>query len=164
MTIGRQDYQWRHESILYGWKEGAAHKWYGQRNKDTVIESDVDIEDLSKKELIALVEQLLESIPGSIIRFDRPTRNDLHPTMKPLGLLGYLIKNSSLKGDLIVDLFGGSGSTLIASEQMDRICYTMELDPRYCDAIIKRYIALAGEEEIKVIRDGQTIPYTRFEP
>lgn len=164
MTIGRQDYQWRHESILYGWKEGAAHKWYGQRNKDTVIESDVDIEDLSKKELIALVEQLLESIPGSIIRFDRPTRNDLHPTMKPLGLLGYLIKNSSLKGDLIVDLFGGSGSTLIASEQMDRICYTMELDPRYCDAIIKRYIALAGEEEIKVIRDGQTIPYTRLEP
>jgi len=84
--------------------------------------------------------------------------------MKPLGLLGYLIKNSSLKGDLIVDLFGGSGSTLIASEQMDRICYTMELDPRYCDAIIKRYIALAGEEEIKVIRDGQTIPYTRLEP
>lgn len=164
MTIGRQDYQWRHESILYGWKEGAAHKWYGQRNKDTVIESDVDIEDLSKKELIALVEQLLESIPGSIIRFDRPTRNGLHPTMKPLGLLGYLIKNSSLKGDLIVDLFGGSGSTLIASEQMDRICYTMELDPRYCDAIIKRYIALAGEEEIKVIRDGQTIPYTRLEP
>lgn len=164
MTIGRQDYQWRHESILYGWKEGAAHKWYGQRNKDTVIENDIDIKDLSKEELVELVEQLLESLPGTIIRFDRPMKNDLHPTMKPLGLLGYLIRNSSIEGDLVVDLFGGSGSTLITCEQMNRICYTMELDPRYCDAIVKRYIALVGDEEVKVIRDGQTIPYTRLEP
>lgn len=159
MTIGRQDYQWRHESILYGWKEGAAHKWYGQRNKDTVIENDIDIEDLSKEELVELVEQLLESLPGTIIRFDRPMKNDLHPTMKPLGLLGYLIRNSSIEGDLVVDLFGGSGSTLITCEQMNRICYTMELDPRYCDAIVKRYIALVGDEEVKIIRKGKAIPY-----
>lgn len=159
MTIGRQDYQWRHESILYGWKEGAAHKWYGQRNKDTVIENDIDIEDLSKEELVEIVEQLLESLPGTIIRFDRPMKNDLHPTMKPLGLLGYLIRNSSIEGDLVVDLFGGSGSTLITCEQMNRICYTMELDPRYCDAIVKRYIALAGDEEVKIIRKGKAIPY-----
>lgn len=162
MTIGRQDYQWRHESILYGWKEGAAHRWYGQRNKDTVIESDIDIESLSKKELVYLVEQLLESLPGTVIRFDRPTKNDLHPTMKPIGLLGYLIKNSSVEGDLIVDLFGGSGSTLIASEQMNRKCYTMDLDSKYCDAIIKRYIALTGDENIKVIRGEQVIPYTEI--
>lgn len=162
MTIGRQDYQWRHESILYGWKEGAAHRWYGQRNKDTVIESDIDIESLSKKELVYLVEQLLESLPETVIRFDRPTKNDLHPTMKPIGLLGYLIKNSSVEGDLIVDLFGGSGSTLIASEQMNRKCYTMDLDPKYCDAIIKRYIALTGDENIKVIRGEQVIPYTEI--
>jgi len=159
MTIGRQDYQWRHESILYGWKEGAAHKWYGQRNKDTVIESDIDIEDLSKEKLVELVEQLLESLPGTIIRFDRLMKNDLHPTMKPLGLLGYLIRNSSIEGDLVVDLFGGSGSTLITCEQMNRICYTMELDPRYCDAIVKRYIALVGDEEVKVIRKGKAILY-----
>lgn len=162
LTIGRQDYQWRHESILYGWKEGAAHRWYGQRNKDTVIESDIDIESLSKKELVYLVEQLLESLPETVIRFDRPTKNDLHPTMKPIGLLGYLIKNSSVEGDLIVDLFGGSGSTLIASEQMNRKCYTMDLDPKYCDAIIKRYIALTEDESIKVIRGEQVIPYTEI--
>lgn len=162
LTIGRQDYQWRHESILYGWKEGASHRWYGQRNKDTVIESDIDIESLSKKELVYLVEQLLESLPETVIRFDRPTKNDLHPTMKPIGLLGYLIKNSSVEGDLIVDLFGGSGSTLIASEQMNRKCYTMDLDPKYCDAIIKRYIALTGDENIKVIRGEQVIPYTEI--
>ena len=160
LIIGRQDYQWRHEPILYGWKEGAAHRWYGQRNKDTVIESDIDIESLSKKELVYLVEQLLESLPETVIRFDRPTKNDLHPTMKPIGLLGYLIKNSSVEGDLIVDLFGGSGSTLIASEQMNRKCYTMDLDPRYCDAIVKRYIAYKeNDTDVYLVRDGTKTPF-----
>lgn len=163
LTIGRQDYQWRHESIIYGWKEGSAHKWYGQRNKDTVIESDIDLNDLSKKELIEFVERLVEDIPQSIIRFDRPTKNDIHPTMKPLGLLGYLTKNSSIEEDLIVDLFGGSGSALITSEQLNRICYTMDIDPKYCDAIVKRYITFTGDEDVKVIRDGTTIPYTEIE-
>lgn len=162
LTIGRQDYQWRHESIIYGWKEGAGHKWYGRRNKDTVIESDIDLESLSKKELIELVEKLEEVTPQSIIRYDRPTKNDLHPTMKPLGLLGYLIKNSSIEGSLVVDLFGGSGSTLMASEQLNRMCYIMELDPKYCDAIVKRYIALTGDEDVKVIRDEQEMPYTEI--
>lgn len=159
LTIGRQDYQWRHESIIYGWKEGKGHKWYGQRNKNTVIENDVDINDLSKAELKELIEMLLEDEPGTVIRFDRPTKNDLHPTMKPIGLIGYLIKNSSIEGSLIVDLFGGSGSTLMASEQMKRICYIMELDPKYCDAIVNRYIQHAGDENVKVIRGGNTIKY-----
>lgn len=159
LTIGRQDYQWRHESILYGWKEGAAHKWYGKRDKNTVLDSDIDIDSLSKKELIELVEKLLEDTPETTIRFDRPTKNELHPTMKPIGLLGYIIKNSSIEGNLIVDLFGGSGSTLITSEQMNRICYTMEMDPRYCDAIVKRYSQTAGDDKIKLIRKGRAIPY-----
>lgn len=160
LTIGRQDYQWRHESIIYGWKEGVAHKWYGQRDKDTVIENDIGIEELSKTELVELVEQLLENTPGTIIRFDRPTKNDLHPTMKPIGLLGYLIKNSSVEGNLIADLFGGSGSTLITCEQTTRKCYTMELDPRYCDAIVKRYIAYKeNDTDVYLVRDGTKTPF-----
>nr|WP_156778905.1 site-specific DNA-methyltransferase [Clostridium formicaceticum] len=159
LTIGRQDYQWRHESILYGWKEGAGHKWYGKRDKNTVLESDIDLESLNKTELIELLERLLDETPETTIRFDRPTKNDLHPTMKPIGLIGYLLKNSSVEGNLVVDLFGGSGSTLIASEQMNRICYTMDMDPRYCDAIVKRYIQATGDDRVQVIRKGQAIPY-----
>ena len=108
-VMGRQDYQWRHEPILYGWKEGAGHYFIDDRKQSTVLE------------------------------FDKPTRNAEHPTMKPIDLLVYLIKNSSKENDLILDLFGGSGSTLIAAEQVKRCCYTMELDPKYCDVIVKRW-------------------------
>lgn len=117
-VMGRQDYQWRHEPILYGWKEGAGHYFVDNRKQSTVLE------------------------------FDKPSRNAEHPTMKPIDLLVYLIKNSSKENDLILDLFGGSGSTLIAAEQTKRICYTMELDPRYCDVIIKRWENLTGEKAI----------------
>lgn len=117
-VLGRQDYQWRHEPILYGWKEGASHYFIDDRKQSTVLE------------------------------FDKPMRNAEHPTMKPIDLLVYLIKNSSKENDLILDLFGGSGSTLIAAEQTKRICYTMELDPRYCDVIIKRWENLTGEKAI----------------
>lgn len=117
-VIGRQDYQWRHEPILYGWKEGAGHYFVDDRKQSTVLE------------------------------FDKPSRNAEHPTMKPIDLLVYLIKNSSKENDLIVDLFGGSGSTLIAAEQTKRICYTMELDPKYCDVIVKRWETLTGEKAI----------------
>lgn len=106
-VMGRQDYQWRHEPILYGWKPGAGHYFVDNRKQSTVLE------------------------------FDKPSRNAEHPTMKPVDLLVYLIKNSSKENDLILDLFGGSGSTLIAAEQTQRRCYTMELDPKYCDVIIK---------------------------
>jgi len=117
-VMGRQDYQWRHEPILYGWKEGAGHYFIDDRKQSTVLE------------------------------FDKPTRNAEHPTMKPIDLLVYLIKNSSKENQLILDLFGGSGSTLIASEQTKRICYTMELDPKYCDVIVKRWENLTGEKAI----------------
>ena len=160
LTLGRQDYQWRHESILYGWKEGAAHKWYGQRDKSTILEDDIELKDLSKKELIEIIEDLMEDTPETIIRFDRPTKNTIHPTMKPLGLLSMPMKYSSKPGDLVVDLFGGSGSTLMTSEQMGRTCYTMDLDPVYCDAIVNRYKAYQEDSsDIYLIRDGKKISY-----
>lgn len=117
-VMGRQDYQWRHEPILYGWKEGAGHYFVDDRKQSTVLE------------------------------FDKPSKNAEHPTMKPVDLLVYLIKNSSKENDLILDLFGGSGSTLIAATQTQRRCYTMELDPKYCDVIIKRWENLTGKKAI----------------
>lgn len=110
MVLGRQDYHWKHEPILYGWKEGAAHNWYSDRSQTTVLE------------------------------FNKPSRNAEHPTMKPLDILCYLIGNSSKKGDIVFDPFLGSGSTMMACEQTNRICYGIELDPKYCDVIVNRYI------------------------
>lgn len=117
-VMGRQDYQWRHEPILYGWKEGNGHYFVNDRKQSTVLE------------------------------FDKPSRNTEHPTMKPVDLLVYLIKNSSKENNLILNLFAGSGSTLIAAEQTKRTCYMMELDPKYCDVIIKRWENLTGEKAI----------------
>ncbi len=131
LVMGRQDYHWQHEPILVGWKPGKAHNWYSDRKQTTVW------------------------------NFDRPSRNDIHPTMKPLNLLAYPIKNSSRPGDIVIDLFGGSGSTLMACEELDRICRTMELDPRYVDAIVKRYFK-NGKEDIKLIRDGETYTFSEL--
>ncbi|KLU66743.1 chromosome-partitioning protein Spo0J [Desulfosporosinus acididurans] len=116
MVLGRQDYQWQHEPILYGWKDGAGHAWYSDRKQTTLI------------------------------KFDKPLRNGEHPTMKPIGLCGYFIGNSSKEDDIILDPFGGSGSTLIACEQTNRICYSLELDPKYCDVIVKRWEELTGKK------------------
>ena len=115
-VMGRQDYQWKHEPILYGWKEGSAHYFVDDRSQSTVLE------------------------------FDKPIRNAEHPTMKPIDLLVYLIKNSSKENELIVDLFAGSGSSIIAAEETKRICYTMELDPKYCDVVVKRWETLTGQK------------------
>ena len=109
LVLGRQDYQWIHEPCLYGWKEGEAHSWYGDRSQTTVME------------------------------FPKPKKNDVHPTMKPVEMLVYLLKNSTQRGDVVLDTFGGSGSTLIACEQSGRVCRTMELDPKYCDVIRRRW-------------------------
>lgn len=137
MVMGRQDYQWQHEPILYGWKPGAAHKWYGNFDKKTVIDDSREIKDYKKEELIAIVEQALAIT--SIVRVDKPSKNGEHPTMKPIGLVTKFIWNSSFPRQIVVDTFLGSGSTLIACEQTDRICYGMELDPKYVDVIRKRY-------------------------
>mgnify|MGYP001448020418 FL=1 len=116
MVMGRQDYHWQHEPCLYGWKEGSSHSWYSDRKQTTII------------------------------KHDRPTQSKLHPTMKPVGLMEYLIKNSSKQEDIILDSFLGSGSTLIACEKQSRICYGVELDPKYCDVIIKRWENFTGKK------------------
>lgn len=148
LVLGRKDYQWRHESCLYGWKEGAAHYFVDDRSQSTVIEdAGVDYRKLKKDELLKLVLQLTDvSIPNTVIYEDKPTKNDIHPTMKPVKLMARLTKNSTKQEQLVLDLFGGSGSTLIACEQINRRCFMMEFDPRYCDAILDRYEKLTGEE------------------
>ncbi len=119
-VMGRQDYQWKHEPILYGWKPGAAHKWYGDRSQTTVLE------------------------------FDRPRKSAEHPTMKPVALVEYCMGNSSKKGGIVLDMFGGSGTTLIAAEKMGRCARLMELDPIYCDVIIARWEQFTGRKAQKV--------------
>lgn len=145
--LGRQDYQWRHEPCLYGWKDGAAHYFINDRTQSTVFEdAGVDYKKLKKDELIQLVKQMTDvSTPNTIIYEDKPTRNDVHPTMKPVKLMERLIKNSSKPEQLVLDLFGGSGSTLIACEQLNRRCFSMEFDPKYCDAILDRWEKLTGK-------------------
>lgn len=123
-TIGRQDYQWQHEPVLYGWKPTSGHTFYGNRKQSTVWQ------------------------------FDKPVRNDIHPTMKPVALVAHPIKNSSKELDLVVDFFNGSGSTLIASEQTNRVCYAMDIDPKYVDVTVKRYIAFNEQCQPVLIRDG----------
>lgn len=163
LVMGRQDYHWRHEPILYGWKSGGAHKWYGGRQHDTVIDDKTkySLNTMKKNELIDLVKTLLvdDEVPNTIIYEDKPLLNDIHPTMKPIKLLARLIANSSKKGNLVYDGFGGSGSTLIASEQLGRTSYIMELDPRYVDAVVKRYYNFITERgniaEVKLLRKNE---------
>ena len=150
-TLGRQDYQWRHEPCLYGWKDGAAHYFVDDRSQDTVIEDKIDINALKKEELKALVKELLDdNYATTIMRADKPVKNSDHPTMKPIKLLARLLKNSSKRGELVLDLFGGSGSTLIACEQLGRKCYMMEYDPKYVDVIIQRWENYTGKKCIKL--------------
>lgn len=151
MVIGRQDYQWRHEPALYGWKEGAGHYFIDDRTQDTVIDDQPNINRMSKDELKTYIKELYEMMPPStIIREDKPKTNDIHPTMKPVKLFGKLIHNSTKKGDIVLDTFGGSGTTAIACEQLGRKAYLMELDPKYADAIINRYEEYTGEKAVLI--------------
>jgi DNA modification methylase len=116
LVMGRQDYHWQHEPCLYGWKDGASHLWASDRKQTTILE------------------------------FDRPQRNAEHPTMKPIALFDYQIKNNTKNEDIVLDLFGGSGTTIMACEQNGRIGYIMELDPHYCDVIITRWENFTGKQ------------------
>lgn len=132
LVLGRSPYQWQHEPVLFGWKKKGKHNWYTDRKQTTIWE------------------------------FEKPKKNADHPTMKPVALVAYPIMNSSLTNCIVLDPFGGSGSTLIACEQTDRICFIIELDEKYCDVIIKRYIELigsAGADAVSVIRDGVSMKY-----
>lgn len=151
MALGRQDYHWKHEPILYGWKEGAPHYFTADRTQTTVIDDMPNLNKMSKEQLKELCKKLLEpKEPVTIIDCEKPLQNLDHPTMKPIKLIARLIRNSSQKGEIVIDPFGGSGSTLIACEQMGRICYTAELDPKYCDVIIERYENYTGDTAYKI--------------
>lgn len=156
-TLGRQDYQWIHEPILYGWKEGAGHYFIDDRTISTALESQAEnLRKMNKAELVELVEKILD-LPTTVIKDNKPSRSADHPTMKPVTLCAKLIYNSSHEGDTVYEPFGGSGSTLIASEQLNRKCYAIELEPKYCDVIVRRYSELCPAAEIKHIRDGVEI-------
>jgi len=130
LVLGRSPYQWQHEPVLYGWKKKGKHQWYTGRKETTIWE------------------------------FDKPKKNGDHPTMKPIPLLAYPITNSSMSNSVVLDPFGGSGSTLIACEQTDRICYTIELDEKFCDVIVNRYVEQVGSADgVSVERDGRTLKY-----
>lgn len=153
-VLGRQDYQWKHEPILYGWKEDAAHYFVDDRTQDTVILTDdeIDYKHMKKQELIAYVDELHRSLKDktTVIYENKPTRNDVHPTMKPTTLVGKFIKNSSQVGWRVVDLFGGSGSTLMAAEQLQRRAFIMELDEKFCDVIVHRWEEYTGGKAVKI--------------
>lgn len=151
--LGHNDYNWSHECCLYGWKEGAAHYFTDSRAEQTVIE-DRPLTSMKKGELIDLCQRLLRQEPNTtVIVADKPNAAELHPTVKPQHLLERLIKNSSKPGWKILDPFGGSGSTLIAAEQLGRVCYMAELDEKYCDVILARWEGLTGEKAVR-LRDG----------
>lgn len=134
LVLGRSPYQWQHEPVLFGWKKKGRHQWYTGRKESTIWE------------------------------FDKPKKNGDHPTMKPVPLIAYPIKNSSMSNCIVLDPFGGSGSTLVACEQTDRVCHTIELDEKFCDVIVKRFIEQAGTtENVYVVRDGQTIKFDELE-
>lgn len=154
-VMSRQDYHWRHEPCLYGWKDGAAHYFIDDRRQSTVFEDKVDIDNMNKEEMKNLLKEIFEEdkVSTTILNEAKPTVNDLHPTMKPIKLIARLIKNSSKKNERVIDFFGGSGSTLIAAEQLGRKCYMMELDPKYVDVIIDRWETLTGEKA-KLIKQG----------
>jgi len=150
LVLSRQDYQWRHEPCLCGWKEGAGHYWSGQRDLTTVIdEHKADWKTMDKKQLMAELKRIEDEIKTTIIYEDRPTRSDEHPTMKPVRLFERLIQNSSKAEDIVLDPFGGSGTTVIAAAKTGRIARVCELDPHYADVIRKRWTTWAKENGLE---------------
>ena len=152
-VLGRSDYQWIHEPILYGWKEGAGHYFINDRTQATVLmDEELDLESMKKKDLITYIEQIRQIFKDqtTVLFENKPLKNDIHPTMKPVPLIGKLMKNSSKPGWNVVDLFGGGGSTLMAAEQLSRTAYLMELDEKFCDVIVRRWEEYTGEKAIRL--------------
>lgn len=152
-VLGRCDYHWRHEPCLYGWKEGAKHYFVNDRTQDTILlEDDVDFEAMKKPELIQYIKDLMGRYADqtSVIYEKKPMSSSLHPTMKPLELIGKLMKNSSKKDWIVADFFGGSGSTLMAAEQLGRTAYTCEYSEHYASVIVKRWEEYTGQKAEKI--------------
>lgn len=155
IVMGRQDYQWKHEPCLYGWKAGAAHYFTSDRTQATVTDDNIDFRKLKKEEMLQMLQEIFsDSTPTTVIYEDKPLVSDVHPTMKPVRLMARLVANSSRKKERVLDLFGGSGSTLIACEQLERRCYIMELDPKYVDVIIDRWERFTGKKAEKINEPG----------
>lgn len=151
IVLGRQDYQWKHEPCLYGWKDGASHYFVDNRSLATVIEEDEDnLKEMTKGELIAYIKTMQEGSLTSVFYEDKPVRNDIHPTMKPLKLIARCVLNSSKKGERVLDSFNGGGSTLMVCEKTERIYYGMELDPLYVERTIKRWEDETGLKAEKI--------------
>lgn len=165
-VLGRQDYQWKHEPILYGWKPGASHRWFGGRKQSTVLETPVPLTVSSDDGSYLLTfnsgpDTLVLRVPSyeilgnasefedTIWRFEKPTRSAEHPTMKPIPLVAKAIVNSSRIDDIVLDMFLGSGTTLMAAEQVERTCYGMEYEPVYCDVIVKRWEEFTGQTAVR---------------
>ena len=177
IVLGRQDYQWQHEPILYGWKPDGSHKFYGGRNKSTVIDEHLplsitetddgyvlnfktDMQDINIKVPSYDVIDSGTDADTTIWRIPKPTRSADHPTMKPIALCTRGILNSSRKDEIVLEPFCGSGSTLIACEQTGRKCRAVEFDPVYCDVIVKRYINQVGTAaDVKLHRGDEIIDY-----
>ena len=153
LVLGHMDYQWIHEPCLYGWKEGAAHYFISSRDRTTVYsdEAEIDIDKMKKSEMQKLLHDILDNrTPTSVINCPKPSKSADHPTMKPVRLFGYQMANSSLPGNIILDTFGGSGTTIVAAEQLGRKARLMEIDPKYCDVIIARWEKLTGQKAVKI--------------
>lgn len=162
-VLGRQDYQWRHEPILYGWKAGAPHYFTEARNLSTVFDTQErpDFSAMSQEELLEYVESFYDRVdesPASILYCDKPTHNTDHPTMKPTALIAKLVENSSERDWIVLDPFGGSGSTLVACEAEGRAARLIEIEPKFCDVIVKRYVQLTGKQDVFCLRRGMKIP------
>jgi DNA modification methylase len=155
-TLGRQDYQWRHELCWYGWMPGAAHKWTSDRSQTTVADllpnalmkrrDGAIVLKLGGKEYALKPDAVVEEVKGTVLSFPKPTKSDLHPTMKPIPVIREQIENSTDWGDVVLDLFGGSGTTLMACEKSGRKCRMMELDPKYATVILNRWEAETGQK------------------
>ena len=154
LVLGRQDYQWKHEPCLYGWKDGAGHYFIDDRCQTTVFDSAPDLDEMDRDQLLAFTRALLDAQMATVIREKKPTVNDLHPTMKPVPLCARLVKNSTRRGEKVIDFFGGSGSTLMACQELKRVCYIMELDPQYAEVIIQRWEDETGEKAVKISGAG----------
>ena len=165
-VLGRQDYQWRHEPILYGWKDGAAHYFTEQRHLSTVIDESgrPDVDSMSREEMAELLSMIYDEVDlmqTTVLYCDKPLRNAEHPTMKPTALVAKLVENSSRPGWVVMDMFGGSGTTLISCEATGRDARVIELDPKFCDVIVKRYMAVTGKKDVVLIRNGENIPFEK---
>lgn len=161
LVLGRQDYQWKHEPCLYGWKPGAGHYFTKSRTNTTVYDDKIDFRKLNKAELLKIVEEVFsENLKTSVLYHNRPNRSLEHPTMKPVPLMGELITNSSKTGWLVLDPFIGSGGTMVAAHQLNRICYGIELDPKYVQVVIDRMRRFDPEVEVRkngILQDNKVL-------